>query len=341
MRSLLLADNPGITIFGMKIYAYALIIVLGIIVAFFVITALFRRRNMSKDLFLTFFCICLPICLVTTRLFYCITDGLPISEWFAFESIRKGGLSIIGGIFGGVLSIAGVCYFKKINFFRVADCVVVGLLLAHAIGRWGNFANQEVYGAVVENEALQCFPFAVYINRGPDGSCMQTFTLTFQKWFGQEQTITGGQWHYAFFLYESLINTTLGVLLFLNAWKNPKKPNGLNSGIYLLSYGITRSIMEPLRDPTYILGGTELPWSFIFSLVLILLGLSFLFSIFYVNKKKEGSWFGSVNGDPYAITTFLKDTKDEIAYVDKLNIMCSIYPENYVKKDTKNATKGE
>lgn len=334
MQSLLLAKNPGIEIFGTTIYAYALIIVAGMLLAFFVITALFRRRNMSKDLFLTFFCICLPICLVTTRLFYCITDGMPIEEWFDFQSIRKGGLSIIGGILGGVLSISAVCYFKKINFFRVADCVVIGLLFAQAIGRWGNFANQEVYGAVVENEALQCFPFAVYINKTADGHCLQTFTLTFQKWFGMEQTITGGVWHYAFFFYESLANTIVGVLLFIFAWKNPKKPNGLCSGVYLTSYGVVRSIMEPLRDPTYILGD-GVQWSFVFSIVLIILGVSFIFTALYINKRKEGVLMGSLKGDPYAITEYLKDSKDEVAYFDKLNIMCSIYPENYVQKQEK------
>ena len=335
MRSLLLAKNPGIDIFGTTIYAYALIIVFGMLVAFVVITALFRRRNMSKDLFLTFFCICLPICLVTTRLFYCITDGLPVKDWFDFNSIRNGGLSIIGGIVGGVFSIAGVCYFKKVNFFRVADCVVVGLLFAQAIGRWGNFANQEVYGAVVENEALQCFPFAVYINHTADGHCLQTFTLTFQKWFGTEQTITGGTWHYAFFFYESFANTIVGILLFINAWKNPKKPNGLNAGVYLTSYGVVRSIMEPLRDPSFILGD-GVQWSLVFSILLMLLGLIFIFVALYINRKKEGAWIGSKTGDPYAITEYLKDVKDEVAYFDKLNMMCSIHPEKYqVKEDAK------
>ena len=339
MLSLLLAKNPGIDIFGTTIYAYALIIVAGMLVAFFVITALFRRRNMSKDLFLTFFCICLPICLVTTRLFYCITDGLPIEDWFNFESIRQGGLSIIGGILGGVLSISAVCSFKKVNFFRVADCVVVGLLFAQAIGRWGNFANQEVYGAVVENEALQCFPFAVYINNTADGNCLQTFTLTFQKWFGMEQTITGGTWHYAFFFYESLANTIVGILLFINAWKNPKKPNGLNAGVYLTSYGVVRSIMEPLRDPSYILGD-GVQWSLVFSILLMLLGIAFIFTALYINRKKEGAWIGSKTGDPYAITEFLKDAKEEVACFDKLNIMCEIYPENYQKK-AETTEKGE
>lgn len=338
----LLAENPGIDVFGFKINAYAIIIVCGIFAAFFVITLLFKRRNMSPDLFLTIFCFCLPVALVTTRLFYCITDDVPLKDWFSIRGIRSGGLSIIGGILGGTISIAAVCYFKKVNFFRVGDCVVVGLLLAQAIGRWGNFANQEVYGAVVENEALHFFPFAVYINETADGNCLQTFTLTFQKLFGMEQTITGGTWHYAFFFYESIVNFTAAVLLFINAWKNPKKPNGVNTACYFINYGLIRSIMEPLRDPEYILsGGVEggIPWSLVFSIALLLFGVGMLFVVLFLNKRKEGVLFGSLRGNPYGIATFIKDTKDEVAYKTEINMMCEIYPENYAEPPEKEPSK--
>lgn len=339
MYPLLAYENPGIDLFGFKINAYAIIIVCGIFTAFFVISLLFKRRNLSPDLFLTFFCICLPCALVTTRLFYCITDGVPVQDWFSFEGIRSGGLSIIGGILGGAISIALVCYFKKVNFFRVGDCVVVGLLFAQAIGRWGNFANQEVYGALVENEALQFFPFSVYINKTADGNCLQTFTLTFQKLFGVEQTITGGTWHYAFFFYESIVNTIAGVLLFINAWKNPKKPNGVNTACYFINYGLIRSIMEPLRDPTYILNEGGVQWSFVFSILLLVFGLGMLFAVLFVNKRKEGVLFGSTRGEEYGIVNYVKDMKDEVAYLNKINMMCAIYPENYQNPPEKEGSK--
>ena len=341
MNTLLAYENPGIDVFGFKINAYAIIIVCGIFTAFFVISLLFKRRNISSDLFLTFFCICLPVALFTTRLFYCLTDGVPIENWFSFEGIRSGGLSIIGGILGGTISVALVCFFKKVNFFRVADCIVIGLMLAQAIGRWGNFANQEVYGAVVENEALQFFPFSVYINKTDGGNCLQTFTLTFQKLFGVEQTITGGTWHYAFFFYESLANTIVAVLLFIFAWKNPNKPNGIITSCYFINYGLVRSIMEPLRDPTYILSEGGVQWSLVFSLALLVFGIVMLFFVFYFNKKKEGALFGSVNGEKYGITQYVKDTKDEVAYLNKINMMCAIYPENYQIPPKKEPSKFE
>ena len=299
------------TVFGLKIHWYAVIIVCGMMAAFFVISLLFQRRNMSADLFLTFFVVCLPIAIATTRIFYCITDGIPFKDWWR---IQDGGLAITGGILGGLFSVIGVCYFKKVNFFRAGDCIVVGLLLAQSIGRWGNFVNQEVFGRAVTNEALQFFPIAVHITEAygvPDG------------------------WYYAFFFYESMVTLTAAILLFLHAWFNPKKPNGINTASYFIVYGLTRAIMEPLRDSDFILNGGGIPWSFVFSLVLLAGGIGMLVYVLIDNKKKEGQLFGSKEGDPYGLTKFIGDTKDEKAYFDRINAMCSIYPNNFETKSKK------
>lgn len=306
VSNLLWPLDPSVKIFGVEIHAYAIIIVCGMIAAFFIINALFRRRNMSPDLFLTFFVICLPIAILTTRLFYCITDGLPVSEWLKWSSIRQGGLSIVGGIIGGAASIAVVCLVKKVNFLRVGDCVVVGLLFAQSLGRWGNFVNQEVYGAEVTNHALQFFPFAVYINKT-------------------------GSWHYAFFFYESVVTMTAAALLFINAWRNGKKPNGINVALYFIVYGLTRSIMEPLRDSTYILNGDGVPWSLVLSLIMLAAGSALLIYLLWHNKKTEGKLIGSAKGEQYGIVEFIGDSKDEKPLLDKWNMMCRIYPENYQK----------
>ncbi|MBO5027562.1 MAG: prolipoprotein diacylglyceryl transferase [Clostridia bacterium] len=314
VSNLLWPLDPSIKIGKTEIHAYAMIIVCGMIAAFFVITALFRRRNMSPDLFLTFFVIGLPIAIITTRLFYCITDGLPVSEWLKWSSIRQGGLSIVGGIIGGAASVAVICIVKKVNFLRVGDCVVVGLLLAQSIGRWGNFVNQEVYGAEITNSALQFFPFAVYINET-------------------------GSWHYAFFFYESVVTFTASVLMFINAWKNGKKPNGINTACYFIVYGLTRSIMEPLRDSTYILNGGGVPWSLVLSLIMLAAGTGLLVYLLVMNKKKEGKFIGSTKGEEYGIVQFIADRKDETPTLDKWNMMCKIYPQNYKAADEKDKKK--
>ena len=316
MTSLLLRDQPHISVFGFPIYAYAIIIICGMAVAAVVIGLLFKRRNMSVDLFMTYFCITVPVAVLTTRLFYCITDGMPVSLWLNFDSIREGGLSIIGGIIGGAASVLVISLVKKVNFFRAGDCIVVGLLLAQAIGGGGNFANQEVCGAEVTNPALQFFPISVYIE-------------------------DNGAWHYAFFFYESMVTLTAGILLFINAWKNPYKPNGINTASYFIIYGLVRSIMEPLRDSSYILQGGGVPWSLVFSILMCAAGTALLLVLLILNKKKEGAYIGSATGQKYAIAEYIKDSAKEVAYFDKVNMMCPIYPENYVEKPTKYTTKKE
>ena len=130
---------------------------------------------------------------------------------------------------------------------------------------------------------------------------------------------------------------TAAILLFINAWKNPYKPNGVNTACYFITYGLVRSFMEPLRDPSFILGkepgNSGIPWSFVFSLVMLIAGVGALVAILLLNKKKEGKFFGSANGDPYGITRYIADNKKEIAYLNNVNMMCKIYPENYTKNE--------
>ncbi len=306
MTSLFLAGSPlfgandrGIIVFGFEIYYYAICIVTGIIVATTLSALLMKRRNISPDLIFTLFVFCIPVALLCTRLFYCITDGMPISQWFSWQSIREGGLSIVGGALGGVGTGFVVCKVKKVSFLRAADCVVITILAAQAIGRWGNYFNQEVYGGLVTDPSMQWFPFAVQI---------------------------GSEWHYAFFFYESLINACGFILLYTLAWKWAKKPNGLFTCAYFVWYGTVRSIMEPLRDPKYILSGGGVPWSLVFSILMIVGGVTGIGLLLYFNHRKEGAPIGSKEGDPCGITEFIPASKDEKPYFSKINMLGGNYP---------------
>lgn len=299
MNFMLLADNPGIDIFGFRIYFYAICIMTGIITATAISALLMKRRNISPDFIFALFICCIPTALICARLFYCITDGMNISQWFNWDSIRRGGLSVIGGVIGGVGMGVVVCLVRKVSFFRAADCIVITILLAQAIGRWGNYFNQEVYGGVVNNPALQWFPMAVNI---------------------------GGTWHYAFFFYESVINLIGFALLFSAAWFWKQKPNGLFVFAYFLWYGTVRAIMEPLRDSSYILNGGGVPWSQVFSYLMILLGLGGIITLLLLNYYREGKAIGSKKGDPCGIREYLTPYKDETPYYSKINLFGKNYP---------------
>lgn len=312
MQLLLLAEGPlfgandrGIILFGLEIYYYALCIVAGIIIATALSALLMKRRNLSPDFIFTLFIFCIPTALICARLFYCITDGMDIRNWFSWESIRSGGLSIIGGALGGIGAGLIVCFVKKISFLRAADCVVITILLAQAIGRWGNYFNKEVYGAVVENPALQWFPFAVNIY---------------------------GTWHYAFFFYEMIINLIGFGLLYSAAWFWTKKPNGVFTFSYFVWYGTVRTVMEPLRDPSYILNGGGVPWSLVFSILMIIGGAVGIGVLLFLNYRKEGALFGSKTGDPCGITEYLTPDREDKPYYSKINLMGANYPPRSEKK---------
>lgn len=301
------ADSRGIYVFGLQIYYYALCIVAGMIVATVLSALLMKRRNMSADFIFTLFIFCIPSALICARLYYCITDGMAVSQWFRWESIRRGGLSILGGVIGGVGAGLVVCLVKKVNFFRAADCVVLNILIAQVMGRWGNYFNQEVYGFEVTNEALQWFPFAVYID-------------------------STHSWHYALFFYEGCINAVGWALLFTAAWHFKKKPNGLFTFAYFVWYGIVRTVMEPLRDPSYILGSSDdVMWSRITSILLIILGVGGILSLLIYNYRKEGAPIGSRTGDPCGITDYLTPYKDDPPYYSKVNLLGANYPPKPVE----------
>ncbi len=329
MHPLLLADKVlfganerGIILFGFEIYYYAICIVCGILLATFLSALLMKRRNMSADFIFTLFIFCIPSALICARLYYCITDGMNITQWFSWDSIRNGGLSVIGGVIGGVGAGLIVCLVKKVNFFRAADCVVVTILVAQAMGRWGNFFNKEVYGGEVTDPALQWFPFAV-----PVSPSRQVFGI------GSFSDVAS-TWHYAFFFYEMLLNLIGFGLLFSAAWFWDKKPNGVLMCGYFVWYGLVRSIMEPLRDPSYILNGGGVPWSLVTSVLMIVGGVAGIGVLLFLNYRKEGAVFGSKTGDPCGITEYMTPYKDDVPYYSKINLMGKNYPPKPEKGKT-------
>ena len=290
---------------------------------------LMKRRNMSADLIFLLFIVCIPSAIVGARLFSCLTDpDLGIQAFFDF---RDGGLSITGGVLGGVLAGFVVCLVKKINFLRVADCVVINILIAQSLGRWGNFFNGEVYGGVVSDPALQWFPFAVPIS--PDHYSWDVGGI---GGFSDP----GATWHYAFFFYEAVVNLIGWAILFTLAWKTNKKPNGVLTCLYFVWYGTVRSVMEPLRDPEYILDAGGVPWSLVFSVLMVALGICCILVLLILNFRKEKAFIGSSVGDPCALTEYMPSYKDEKPYYSKINMFGDKYPPAPTKEELRAEQEG-
>jgi len=164
-----------------------------------------------------------------------ISQGITTS-WYLMHPLDilatwHGGLGLPGAVIGGSIALLLFCRHNKHDFLALADLAVPGLALGQAIGRWGNFINQEVYGAPSN------LPWAVTIDPK-------------YRMSGYENIAT----YHPLFLYESLWNLfNLGVLL----WLSRKHANWLMRGdlllVYLIVYPLGRFLLEFLRlDPALV-----------------------------------------------------------------------------------------
>ena len=164
---------------------YSALIVMGILCAILLAEKEERRRKLPKDTIIDLALWAIPAGIVGARLYYVFMSldqfrANPVSVLYIWE----GGIAIYGGILGGMLAVFLYARRKKLNFLTLTDVLAPGVLLAQAIGRWGNYFNMECYGPEILSPAFQFFPVGVLI---PDG--------------------TGGYvWHMATFFYESLWN---------------------------------------------------------------------------------------------------------------------------------------
>lgn len=308
------SNDRGIILFGFEIYYYAICIVCGMIIAATLSALLMKRRNMSPEFIFTLFVVCIPTAIIGARLFSCLTDeSLGIKAFFEF---RKGGLSITGGVIGGVSAGLLVCLVSKVNFLRAADCVVITILLAQAIGRLGNYFNEEVFGRAVTDPALQWEPFAVYIRSGNSAGAP-------------------AGWYYGFCFWEMFINLIGFSILFTTAWFRKSKPNGILMFLYFVWYGTVRAVMEPFRYEGYILDKGGVMWSELFACLMIGFGIIGCLVLMILNFLKEGKFVGSKRGDPCGITKFLSPDKNEKPYYSKINMLGSNYPPKPPKEELK------
>ncbi len=254
--------GTAFTIGGWSIQWYGIIIAVALLVGIGITMAMFKRKGMDPDSVLDLALIVVPLAIIGARVHYVLWSwqefGRPF--WHVF-AIWEGGMAIFGSILAGMLGLLIYSRWRKVPFYTLCDCLVPAVALGQAIGRWGNFANQEVYGAVVTNPSLQWFPMSVYI----------------------EAT---GQYHYALFFYESMFNLALFALLFFVVTRKAKRP-GVAFWVYLLGYGLCRAVIEGFREEIYIQRTAGLPMNQIFAAGLALLAAIVLLSWYYKSKRSQ------------------------------------------------------
>lgn len=252
----------GIDMLWFKINWYGLLIGLAFVVAVMIANVLGKERGLYKDFSYDLIWLVFPFAIIGARLGYVLNDLQNFPTLGSMLQVWDGGLSIFGGIIGGVVAVFIFAYLKKINPLKIMDVAAPVLILGQAIGRWGNFANQEVYGFEVTNSALQWFPFSVFIE--------------------SSQT-----WHLATFFYESIINL-IGFFLLVKLLRKTEKP-GTVTFSYLIWYGVVRLILESLRVEQFVLyiPGTSLMFSSVASMVFIAVGIAGLVLIKLIDRKNS------------------------------------------------------
>ena len=239
-----------------EIYWYGIIMCLSILIAIGVATFFCKVKKYDTDMPINIALVIVPIGILSARLFSVLFDeGLNISEYFNF---RTGGMSIIGAVIGGAVGLITYVLIKKPSSKWIYfDTLVVVLILAQAIGRWGNFFNGEVYGQVIESGSFFArFPFAVKID---------------------------GVYYQALFFYESVLDLIGFLILALIYLCSNKK--GLPTAIYLIYYGIVRTFLEQFRQTEYILKLGVLPISRVCSALMIAIGVCLLVIVIIQSKK--------------------------------------------------------
>ncbi len=237
---------------------YALFILFGAGVAFFLSNYRARKAGYNWNFFDTVFLVAFPLGIVGARIWYVIAsfqaEFLPVFQnrgfWAGFGNmfaLWNGGLAIQGGVILGVISGVLVVFFRRkgVSILQAMDFAVPTIFVAQMFGRWGNFFNQEVFGHAVSPEAWNFLPSFIMNNMQNGTSSM----LSGVK-------IPSGSVAAPLFLVEGVVNILFYFLLTqgIPAIEKNRYVNGDQAFGYFIAYGIIRAVLEPLRNPAFIMG---------------------------------------------------------------------------------------
>lgn len=256
----------GFNVFGVPIYWYGVIIAVGVVLAYFY--AMHRATKdfgLVKDRVFDVVFVCLIGGFLFARIYYCVFTELKNPGTYnfitVFTKIRDGGIAIYGGIIGAVVVGLVMCKLRKVNFFAMVDLASLGFLIGQTLGRWGNFVNQEAYGAV-------CDPDWIF---GMTGTNIA-------------QGIPINSLVHPCFLYES--TWCLLGFIFLHIYsKKLRTYDGEIALLYVTWYGFGRMFIEGLRTDSLYAGSIRI--SQLVAFVSFIAGLA-LFITFKIITKRSG-----------------------------------------------------
>lgn len=245
-----LGDGVALSLFGLEVRWYGVLIVTGMMLAVFLASREFRRRGMKEDDIYDLALWAIPLGVVGARLWYVIFESHRFGSLLEVINLRTGGLAIQGGIMAGLLVSYLFTRRRNLSFWRVADTVIPFLPLAQSIGRWGNFFNNEAFGYEAN------VPWAVMIKGVP---------------------------HHPTFFYESVGD----FLIFLFLWwvlRKKVKVDGQVTMLYFILYGVLRFVVEGFRTDSLYFGPLRVAQ--ILALIGVVLGIV---GLLYFSKREPNA----------------------------------------------------
>lgn len=212
--------NPvAFEIFGMSIRWYGILIGMGMLIGAVIAMKEAKRLGYEEETLLDILIIALPCAIIGARLYYVIFNLDLYDTFWEMINIRSGGLAIHGGVLAAILSFYIISKVKKLDFWVWLDIAAPSIILGQAIGRWGNFINQEAHGGETD------LPWGIMVD---------------------------GLKVHPTFLYESIGNFI--IFFFLRSLRKKKKFEGHIFAYYMICYSIIRFFIEGLRTDSLYFG---------------------------------------------------------------------------------------
>lgn len=262
--------NPElINIFGLSIRWYSVLILIGAALGIYLLKREANRYGMNWDFVfnLSFWTIILGI--IGARLYYVIFHWAEYrTSLLDIFKIWNGGLAIHGGLIAGAITVYLYCKKASASTLKIIDMAIPSVIIAQAIGRWGNFFNSEAHGVATSLSKLQSLHIPKFIIDGMN---------------------IDGVYYHPTFLYES-IWCFLGFIILLIIRRNKYTKVGTITGTYLMWYSTGRFFIEHLRTDSLMLGGFRVAQ--IVSIALFVTGLFLI-----VRNKRQGKFENLYNSD--------------------------------------------
>ncbi|OOM82170.1 prolipoprotein diacylglyceryl transferase [Clostridium puniceum] len=252
-------DPIAFEIGSFEVRWYGILIACGVILAMLLTSYNCKKKDVDFDIILDIFFIAFPAAIIGARIYYVIFEFENYkNNLIDMFNIRKGGLAIHGGLIGALLAIYIFARIKKMNIIKYLDVAAPSIILAQAIGRWGNFMNGEAHGGKVSYEFISKFP--TFIQKG---------------------MYIGGTYYHPTFLYESGWNLMVCIILLIILYKKINNDNGIVIASYMVLYSLGRVFIEGLRTDSLMIGNMRVAQ--LISISGIILGASI---ILIIKKKK-------------------------------------------------------